>query len=128
MKITLWPDFKLPKLGASVSGDILTLNDESFDLSVIKEGFELPNAAMGSRWFPVDSHFSVKRVGGELSMTIRFPVEWDSPADILNPATPTVLTVKAGKVPFPDATPIKPPHEVIEIGPEPTEADSDAGT
>ncbi|WP_146043290.1 MULTISPECIES: hypothetical protein [unclassified Pseudomonas] len=100
MKIKLWADLVDWPLTASVSGDVITINGESIDLSGIPDGYRLPGAAVGNRFF-VESEF-VSRIDGVLSFTLRLPVTSDSPEEYRNPAEPIVLDVRAGPVRFPD--------------------------
>jgi hypothetical protein len=115
MRITLWPDLVDWPIKASVSGDVIKINGENVDLSGIPEGYRLPGAAVGNKWF-VESDY-VERVDGELRVTIRLPVQWDSPEELRNPATPLVLSVFNGQVSFPDTSP-----PAIEIEQTPLES------
>lgn len=103
MKIRLWPDLVDWAIEASVNGEVLTLNGEKFDFSVIPEGYRLPGSVVGNKWF-VESDY-VERIDGELRLTIRLPVQWGSPEEVRNPAQPLVISITEGKVHFPDTTP-----------------------
>lgn len=103
MKIKLWPDLVDWPIEASVKGDVLTINGEDVDLSVIPEGFRLPGSAVGNKFF-VESEV-VERKDGVLYLTIRLPVDWNSPEEYRNPPEPLVIEVKKGVVPLPDTSP-----------------------
>lgn len=78
MKILLSPFVLLPgnKSGLTivVSGDLLTLNGESFDFGQLPDGASLPLEAIASE------HFAgpVSRIEGELHLTLRFPIGPDA--------------------------------------------------
>ena len=112
MKIKLWPDLVDWPLEASVSGDVITINGESIDMSEIPEGYRLPGSAVANKFF-VDTEF-VSRIDGILNFTIRLPVDWYSPEDIRNPLEPIILDVVDGDIDFPDTTPIT-VDDIMEI-------------
>lgn len=56
-------------LQISVDQDVITINGVSFDFSPLKEGDTLPANAVESVWFIED----VRRVLGEVTVTVRFP-------------------------------------------------------
>ena len=134
MKIVFWADFITDKLEASVSGDVLTINGEKFDFSPITEGMQLPGEAVGNDWFPA---FPITRINGELTVTIKLPVQLETPVAVRSPEVPLFVIVTKGKVLLPDTTPINPdlpegapvefPEEVNVDGPEPDETNPDAG-
>jgi hypothetical protein len=103
MKIKLWPDLVSWPLAASVSGDVITINGEKIDLSGIPEGFRLPGSAVGNNCF-VGTEY-VERINGVLHFTLFLPVAWESPEHLRNPATPIILDVTEGDVPFPVTAP-----------------------
>lgn len=111
MKIKLWPDLVDWPLDASVNGDILTINGEVLDLSQLPEGHRLPGSAVGNPFF-VETEY-VERKSGVLHLTLRLPVDWDSPEEYRNPPEPIMLDVAAGQVKFPDTTP--PAPQVVEL-------------
>lgn len=119
MKIKLWPDLVDWPIEASVKGDVLTINGEDIDLSVIPEGFRLPGSAVGNKFF-VESEV-VERKDGVLYLTIRLPVDWHSPEEYRNPAEPLVVDVVQGAVPLPDTSPPEPEElpPIPEPEPEP---------
>lgn len=104
MKITLWADLVDWPLEVSVDKDILSINGESFDFSVIPDGFSLPGSSVGSKYFVESDH--IFRKDGEIYVTIRYPVTWNSPEELRNPENPIVLSVVKGKVLIPDSTPV----------------------
>lgn len=67
--------------------DVLTINGESYDFRPVSEGATLPMEAISGKWISQP----VRRVDGELIITIRFPVGPEAtaaalyPADIINP-------------------------------------------
>jgi hypothetical protein len=69
MHITLSPVRLDGTLTASLSGDVLTLNSETFDFSQLPEGGTLPAEAIASDWITGP----VSRVNGELHLTLRLP-------------------------------------------------------
>ncbi|QJI11931.1 hypothetical protein HKK58_05095 [Pseudomonas sp. ADAK22] len=105
MKIKLFPFLTDDTISASVHGDIIAINGELYDLSGIPEGYRLPASAVGSDWLSVSDF--VERVGGEISLTLKYPVQWDSPVDIRTPDEPIVLSVTEGAVKFPTVEPVK---------------------
>lgn len=111
MKIKLWPDLVDWPMEVSVVGDVITINGEDIDLSVIPEGFRLPGSAVGNKFFVEDEY--VERLNGVLYLTLRLPVDWNSPEKYRNPPEPIILEVSAGQVNFPDTTPPAPP--VVEL-------------
>ncbi|RBL69796.1 hypothetical protein C3E98_019065 [Pseudomonas sp. MWU13-2625] len=69
MIINLSPQRREDALSIIKSGDVLTLNGEVFDFSLIQEGDTLPASAITSPWFLN----KVERNGGELELTLIFP-------------------------------------------------------
>lgn len=100
MRISLTPVFSdSPRIAASVAGDVLTINGESFDFSPLPEGATLPAGAIDS------PHFigPVERIDGELHLTLRFPHGFDA-SEALRFPEPIHMT-SDGPVLFPtDAT------------------------
>lgn len=88
---------------ASVSGDVITINGQEFDLSPLKDGQRLPSAAASAEFF-VEGEF-IERKGKTLYMTLRFPVQWDSPPELMNPKENIVIDARSGPVKFPDTRP-----------------------
>lgn len=69
MKITLSPTRSDARLVVAKRGDVLTINGEAFDLSVIPEGATLPASAVATPWLVGPIH----RQGGELELTLILP-------------------------------------------------------
>lgn len=115
MKITLWPDLIEGPLDAFVAGDVITINGEPIDLSGIPDGFRLPGRAVGNKFFLNGSNDFVERIGKTLYFSLRFPVKENSPEEYRNPAEPIVIDARSGAVKFPDATPIVPYIEPLQI-------------
>lgn len=109
MKIKLWADLVDWELEASVFGDVITINGENIDLSGIPDGFRLPGSAVGNKFF-VETEY-VERIGKTLHLTLRLPVQWDSPEEYRNPPEPIVIDARSGPVKFPDTSPIKAKYE-----------------
>lgn len=99
MRIKLFPFLTGDTISASVHGDVITINGEPYDLSGIPEGYQLPANAVGCDWLSVSDF--VERVDGEICLTLKCPVQWDSPAVIRAPDEPVVLYVTKGAVKFP---------------------------
>ncbi|EMQ5441023.1 TPA: hypothetical protein ACGJTY_001571 [Pseudomonas aeruginosa] len=80
MIITLSPYLPLPEsdehLSLSRTGDVLTVNGQSFDFTPLPEGGELPAEAIGSEWFAGP----VLRRAGRLELILRFPLAIDASA------------------------------------------------
>lgn len=113
MKITLWPDLVSWPMDVSVNKDTLTINGESFDFSVIPDGYSLPGKAVGSKYF-VDAA-EIFRKDGVIHVSILLPVSADSPEELRNPAKPIVISAKSGKVAIPDTSPVvKEPQSGLE--------------
>lgn len=104
MKIKLWAALMDDTLEASVQGDVITINGEVIDLSVIPVGYKLPGSAVKNKFFFEGDY--IQRINGVLNFTLRLPVGMDSPEEYRNPVTPIILDVVSGNVPFPDTTPI----------------------
>ncbi|QLG90780.1 hypothetical protein HZF02_01890 [Pseudomonas yamanorum] len=104
MKITLYQVLSDEMIEASVSGDVITINGEAIDLSVIPDGYKLPASAANNPWF-VNGDY-IQRVNGVFEFSLRFPVKWDSPDEVRAPDTPIILDVKSGKVRFPSVEPL----------------------
>lgn len=103
MKIKLWPDIAPIGISAKVNGDKITIDGQEFDFTPLKEGARLPGVAIDSRHF-VESEY-VQRINGEICLTLRFPVTWETPEEVRAPKEPTVISVSRGAVKFPDASP-----------------------
>lgn len=100
MKIKLYPVLESKQLDVSVSGEKITINGEVIDLSVIPQGYRLPANAVDNEWM-VSGSYIERDEDGDMSIELRFPVLWESPESVRSPKTPTVLSVKRGKVKFP---------------------------
>ena len=102
MKITLFPSMAIGPMTATVKGDVITINGVSIDLSVIPEGYTLPGSAVNNEFFV--AQIPVTRINGELSFGLIMQVFPLTDEKWRNPDVPNVLTVKSGKVPFPDVS------------------------
>lgn len=105
MKITLFPALSGEPLKAAVSGDSITINGEKIDFSVVPNDYRLPAHAVDNSWMVHGTY--IERIDGEIHMSIRFPIEWDSPESVRCPMSPMVLSVKKGTVKFPSVEPVK---------------------
>ena len=107
MRIKLNPQRRDDQITVIKSGDILTVNGEVFDFSVVPEGATLPANAISSEFFSGP----VERIDGVLHLTLTLPhganpVEAVAfPADIINPPD--------GEIELP-----KNPDPVVEEQPE----------
>ncbi len=69
MHINFSPQRRDEALTSNKSGDVLTINGESFDFSVVPDGATLPPEAIISDWFAGP----VERIGGELHISLFLP-------------------------------------------------------
>ncbi|SER03916.1 hypothetical protein [Thalassovita taeanensis] len=87
MKITLIPQRRNEVLDLSRSGDTLTINGETFDLSGIPEGASLPRDAVSCDWLASD----IERVDGTLRLSLILPHGATAP-DAATFPTPITVT------------------------------------
>ncbi|MGB3536785.1 MAG: hypothetical protein WBA42_01360 [Mesorhizobium sp.] len=89
MIIFLIPQIRAAALTVSKAGEVLTINGEAFDFSVVPDGASLPAEAVSCAWLALGS--TVDRVAGDLHLTLILPVGPQPgpvtafPADIINP-------------------------------------------
>lgn len=88
MEITFSPMRCDDRLSVHRSGDVLTINGESFDFSPLVEGDTLPREAIDSPWFASD----VERFDGSLRMTLVLPHGVGAVHRTLFPTTLTLVT------------------------------------
>ena len=88
-------------------GDVLTLNGDTLDLSVIPEGASLPAQAVASDWVVGP----VQRKNGTLSLTLRLPHGADAPRETLFPAPLWLDRDGLVALPAHDTAPSIPPIE-----------------
>lgn len=87
MIIKLSPQRRDDALTVTKAGEVLTINGETFDFSVIPDGATLPAAAVKSEWIGGD----VSRIDGALNLTLLLPHGPNAteaqrfPADIVDP-------------------------------------------
>jgi hypothetical protein len=82
------------ELSLSVSGDVLTINGEPFDFSLLDEGDLLPAEAVESEFI----NSPVTRTDGEIVVTVLLPI----PSDASDAQRfPEPVTVESGEVPLP---------------------------
>lgn len=106
MIINLSPVFsdKVETLDLLVQGEVITVNGEEFDFSVLPYGYTLPADAIESSWFtgPV-----VRDHAGCLSVIIRFPHPYDADETLRFPEP--VIVTKDGPVDLPIHVPKEAP-------------------
>lgn len=88
MHITFSPQWRDASLSLSKFGDVLMVNGEEFDLSVVPDGATLPQDAISSDWFAGP----VERIGGELHISVVLP-HGPNPSQAV--AFPQPITVNA---------------------------------
>jgi hypothetical protein len=87
MKIILSPLLTDKALTISKRSDVLTINGERYDFRPMPDNSTLPASAIDCEWIDQD----VRKINGDLEITIRLPFASDSPqsvrfpADIINP-------------------------------------------
>ena len=94
MQIKFSPVFSDATLSLAVSGDVLTVNGVSFDFSALPEGSHLPRAAVGCDMLASD----VRRVDGQIALSVILPHAFDAPEDVRFPAP---ITAEDGPVTAP---------------------------
>ncbi|MDH1236571.1 hypothetical protein [Stutzerimonas stutzeri] len=104
MHITLSPVRLDETLTATRSGDVLTLNGQTFDFGPLPEGATLPAEAIDSEWIVGP----VSRIDGELHLTLRLP-HGPNPSQAVAFPEPIHVT-EDGAIPLP----FDPEPEVIE--------------
>lgn len=120
MRISFSPQLRDGKLVVVKAGDVLTINGDPFDFSVIPEGATLPADAVGSEWVVGE----VSRQGGELRITLLLPHSINAspvvtfPADIVGPADGPV-SVPSDPEPAPLVEVLPQPAPKPEPKPEP---------
>lgn len=96
MKITLSPvSCYAAPLAVSVSGETITVDGVALDLSSLPDNAQLPAGATGH----AAVIGAVSRVGGEISLTLRFPV---GPFASEAARFPAPITATVGVVELPD--------------------------
>ena len=91
MKIKFSPQRNDNVLKLEVNGDVVIINDEVFDLSVIPEGATLPSVAISSEFFTGD----ISRYNGVLELEILLPHVYNPPQAI---AFPEPIEITSGVV------------------------------
>ncbi|WP_417511457.1 hypothetical protein [Methylophaga sp.] len=94
MIINLSPQVSSKELVLSVDGDVLTVNGQELDFSVIPDGATLPADA-------VDNEFiigSVERIGGVIRLTTVLPITYQASASARFPSS---LNQTSGQVELP---------------------------
>lgn len=111
-RISFSPQRRDGALSVSKAGDILTINGDPFDFSVIPDGASLPADAVGSEWVTGE----VSRQGGDLRITLILPhgpnpsASVAFPADIVDPAD-GVIAVPFDPEPEPEPEPVEPEQQ-----------------
>jgi hypothetical protein len=92
---TLLPGDTSTQLEASVAGDVITINGDEIDLTDLPENDELLASAVDHPWIVG----RLRRLNGEIQITIIFPIPVDASAEARAPAP--VLMLTDGPVPLP---------------------------
>lgn len=96
MRITLVPQRRDGTLTVSKVGDVLTINGEPFDFSVILDGASLPASAVACDLVTG----AIERIAGELHLSLFLPL---GPNPSWAQAFPTPITMTTdGPVPLPE--------------------------
>lgn len=82
MIITLSPQRSDAAMRISLSGEIVTINSDVFDLTTIPDGASIPHGEIPCDWIIGD----VQRVDGQLQITIRLPHGPNPPPSVAFPA------------------------------------------
>ena len=98
MYITLSPQIREDSLKASVVGDILTINDVSYDFTPLLEGSALPATAVDCKYIIN----SVTRENGAISLTLILPIKFDAPDGASFPQP--INAIQDGVINFPEGT------------------------
>lgn len=111
MHITLTPTRSDAALTLHRAGDILTINGETLDLSVIPEGASLPASAVDCPWLTGE----ITRIGGALHLALILPhgpIPWPAPPEAAAVTHPAPIHVIAdGPISLPSYTPPEEPAE-----------------
>ena len=94
MKISFTPVRSDLQFEASVSGDVLTIDGESFDFGPLPEGATLPKDDVGCPWLSSD----VERIDGETCLTLMLPHGANAPEET---RFPEMVIVAEGAVVLP---------------------------
>ena len=98
MKIKLSPVRADAQLAATVSGDVLTVNNQVLDFSPLLEGASLPSEAVDTEWL----QGNITRIDGEIHLTLLLPHGANAPYETRFPeAYHTPIMVLEGEVPLP---------------------------
>jgi hypothetical protein len=81
MKITFCPLLTDKVLTISKRSDVLTINGERFDFRPMPDNSTLPASAVACEWIDHD----IKRINGDLEITIRLPFSSESPDTVRFP-------------------------------------------
>lgn len=82
MRINLVPQCCSDTLSVSKSGDVLTINGEQFDFSLLPEGATVPAGSVPCKWVLGD----VERFDGEIVLTLLMPHASAAPRHVRFPA------------------------------------------
>ena len=99
MEISFAPMRRDDTLTLSKSGDVLTINGEVFDLSVVLDGQTLLQSGMDCDWLASD----VERIAGVIHLTLILPHGANAPSETRFPdpitATDGAITVPEHSIP-----------------------------
>ena len=88
MKINLSPQVRAGTLVVTKSGDALTINGVTYDFTPLTEGSTLPAEAVDCKYIVGD----VKRVDGEVELTLLLPITADASEAAKYPEPITMTT------------------------------------
>lgn len=95
MRIRFSPQRRNGTLEVAKSGDMLTINGDVLDLSVVPDGATLPASAVACEWIAGP----IERIGGEIHLTLLLPHGPHPSAAVAFP-DPIIVT-EDGPVPVP---------------------------
>jgi len=96
MKINLSPQRRDEQLFITKTGDILTINGDTYDFNQLPDGATLPKDAVDCKWLVSD----VERVDGELVLTLILPHGPNAPESTRFPEP--IIDPADGEIRLPD--------------------------
>ena len=94
MKLSFTPTRTNTQYELSVSGDVLTIDGETFDFGPLPDGATLPQSDVACPWLASD----VERIDGEICLTLMLPHGANAPEET---RFPEMVTVAEGAVVLP---------------------------
>lgn len=83
MKLSFTPTRTNTQYELSVSGDVLTIDGETFDFGPLPDGATLPQSDVACPWLASD----VERIDGEICLTLMLPHGANAPEETRFPET-----------------------------------------